>query len=396
MKLPIDLKAVIEAATDIESARNTPVSVSVLIDDSAPGDVAAHVRSAFVGAGAHARVTVGYFVGPAFSPYEGDDMAVIVAGFSEEVGRRAAEIRAAGVPVMVVTSMPRLVADMASAYGNPIPEGDLVAPEGVEGCEADGDAACESRDVAGAHVSVFAGIRAAKSAGAGAAAGSSGAGAAAGSAGATASSSDVSDAPIPIDAAAAAALDRRMGEWVVAACREKRLALALSFPFVRRPLSLEAVSATSFQNAGIGLVLFIPGADMPLMTLNLAKMLLQIAAAYGEPMSAARAKELAAIVGGAFACRSVARQVAGALPAIGWAVKAGVGYAGTKAMGLAAVEYFERGGNIAGLAGVVSAATAKATQIAGDVAATPAGARVFSTVKTAVRQGAASVLKKTE
>lgn len=384
MKLPIDLKAVIEAATDIESARSTPVSVSVLIDDSAPGDVAAHVRSAFVGAGAHARVTVGYFAGPAFSPYEGDDMAVIVAGFSEEVGRRAAEIRAAGVPVMVVTSMPGLVADMASAYGNPIPEGDLVAPEGVEGCEADGDAACASGEVAGAHVSVFTGIRAAKSAGAGAAAGF---------AGAAASSPD---APIPIDAAAACALDRRMGEWVVAACREKRLALALSFPFVRKPLSLEAVSATSLQNAGIGLVLFIPGADMPLMTLNQAKMLLQIAAAYGEPMSAARVKELAAIVAGGFACRSVARQVAGAVPGIGWAVKAGVGYAGTKAMGLAAIEYFERGGNIAGLAGVVSSATAKATQIAGDVAATPAGARVLSTVKTAVRQGAASVLKKTE
>ncbi|MDO5801875.1 MAG: hypothetical protein Q4Q56_09335 [Coriobacteriia bacterium] len=387
MKLPIDLMAVIEAATDIESARSTSVSVSVLIDDSAPGDVAAHVRSAFVGAGAYARVTVGYFAGPAFSPYEGDDMAVIVAGFSEEVGRRAAEIRAAGVPVMVVTSMPSLVADMASAYGNPIPEGDLVAPEGVEGCEADGDAACESGEVAGAHVSVFAGIRAAKSAGAGAAAGS---------AGAQAASPDVLDAPIPIDAAAACALDRRMGEWVVAACREKRLALALSFPFVRKPLSLEAVGATSLQNAGIGIVLFIPGADMPLMTLNQAKMLLQIAAAYGEPMSAARVKELAAIVAGGFACRSVARQVAGAVPAIGWAVKAGVGYAGTKAMGLAAVEYFERGGNIAGLAGVVSSATAKATQIAGDVAATPAGARVLSTVKTAVRQGAASVLKKTE
>ena len=381
MKLPIDLKAVIEAATDIESARSTPVSVSVLIDDSAPGDVAAHVRSAFVGAGAHARVTVGYFAGPAFSPYEGDDMAVIVAGFSEEVGRRAAEIRAAGVPVMVVTSMPGLVDDMASAYGNPIPEGDLVAPEGVEGCETDGDAACASGEVEGARVSVFAGIRAKGSAGS-----------AAGSAG----SSDDPDAPIPIDDAAAAALDRRMGEWVVAACREKRLALALSFPFVRRPLSLEAVGATSLQNAGIGLVLFIPGADMPLMTLNQAKMLLQIAAAYGEPMSAARVKELAAIVAGGFACRSVARQVAGAVPAIGWAVKAGVGYAGTKAMGLATIEYFERGGNIAGLAGVVSTATAKATQIAGDVAATPAGARVLSTVKTAVRQGAASVLKKTE
>lgn len=159
-----------------------------------------------------------------------------------------------------------------------------------------------------------------------------------------------------------------MGEWVVAACREKRLALALSFPFVRRPLSLEAVSATSLQNAGSASY-FSSGADMPLMTLNQAKMLLQIAAAYGEPMSVARVKELAAIVGGALRvsqrrppdCRA-------RCPAIGWAVKAGVGYAGTKAMGLAAVEYFERGGNIAGLAGVVSTATAKATQIAGDVA----------------------------
>ena len=355
MKLPIDLKAVIEAATDIESARNTPVSVSVLIDDSAPGDVAAHVRSAFVGAGAHARVTVGYFVGPAFSPYEGDDMAVIVAGFSEEVGRRAAEIRAAGVPVMVVTSMPRLVADMASAYGNPIPEGDLVAPEGVEGCEADGDAACESGDVAGAHVSVLAGIRAAKSAGAGAAAGSSGA---------AASSPDVSDAPIPIDAAAAAALDRRMGEWVVAACREKRLALALSFPFVRRPLSLEAVSATSLQNAGIGLVLFIPGADMPLMTLNQAKMVLQIAAAYGRPMGMERAKEILAVVGGAFGCRSIARTAVGYVPALGGVIRAGVGFGGTEAMGRAVIEYFEGGENVAGVTRVVE----KAATIAGEAA----------------------------
>ena len=355
MKLPIDLKAVIEAATDIESARNTPVSVSVLIDDSAPGDVAAHVRSAFVGAGAHARVTVGYFVGPAFSPYEGDDMAVIVAGFSEEVGRRAAEIRAAGVPVMVVTSMPRLVADMASAYGNPIPEGDLVAPEGVEGCEADGDAACESGEVAGAHVSVFAGIRAAKSAGAGAAAGSSGA---------AASSPDVSDAPIPIDAAAAAALDRRMGEWVVAACREKRLALALSFPFVRRPLSLEAVSATSLQNAGIGLVLFIPGADMPLMTLNQAKMVLQIAAAYGRPMGMERAKEILAVVGGAFGCRSIARTAVGYVPALGGVIRAGVGFGGTEAMGRAVIEYFEGGENVAGVTRVVE----KAATIAGEAA----------------------------
>ena len=87
-----------------------------------------------------------------------------------------------------------------------------------------------------------------------------------------------------------------MGEWIIAACKDKRLAFALAFPFVRRPLSLDAVRATSVQNAGVGVVVFIPGADMPIMTLNQAKMLLQIAAAYGQPLSAERIKELAASV----------------------------------------------------------------------------------------------------
>ncbi len=359
MKLPIDVAAVINAATDLESARTTPVSVSVLIDDTAPGDVAAHVRTAFLGAGSHARVTIGYFAGPAFEPYSGDDMAVIVAGTSEDVGARAAAIRAAGVPVMVVTSLPSLVGDLASAFGNPIPEGDLVAPKA---------SVPEQGDAAGVD----------------------------GAEGAPAHAEADIDAPIAIDEAAAASLDRRMGEWVVAACREKRLALALAFPFVRRPLSLEAVNATSLQNAGIGLVAFIPGADLPLMTLNQAKMLLQIAAAYGQPMSAARAKELAAVVAGGVACRNVAREVAGVVPGIGWAVKAAVGYAGTFAMGQAAVEYFERGGNISGLAGVVGVATSKAAKVASEAAATPVGSRVVGTAKSALRQGAASILKKTE
>ena len=97
-------------------------------------------------------------------------------------------------------------------------------------------------------------------------------------------------------------------------------AFALAFPFVRRPLSVDAVNATAVQNAGVGLVVFIPGADLPIMTLNQAKMLLQIAAAYGEPLGKERVKELAAVVGGAFACRSVARQIVAFVPALGWAV----------------------------------------------------------------------------
>lgn len=155
-----------------------------------------------------------------------------------------------------------------------------------------------------------------------------------------------------------------MGEWIIDACRDKRLAFALAFPFVRRPLSVDAVNATAVQNAGVGLVVFIPGADLPIMTLNQAKMLLQIAAAYGEPLGKERVKELAAVVGGAFACRSVARQIVAFVPALGWAVKAAIGYAGTLAMGRAAIEYFEDGGNVSGLVGVVSAARDKVVDAA--------------------------------
>ena len=107
------------------------------------------------------------------------------------------------------------------------------------------------------------------------------------------------------------------------------------------------------------------------MTLNQTKMVIQIeTAAYGQPLSADRVKELAAVVGGGgLACRTVARQVAGLVPAVGWAVKSGVGYAGTWAMGMAAAQYFEHGGDMAGVGAVVDEARAAASRAADGTAA---------------------------
>ena len=147
-----------------------------------------------------------------------------------------------------------------------------------------------------------------------------------------------------------------MGEWIIATCREKRLSFALAFPFVARPLSLDAVNATAVQNAGIGVVIFLPGADMPVMTANQMKMILQIAAAYGQPMTLERAKELLVVLGGAFAARSAARSIAGAVPGLGWAIKGAIGYTATLAMGRAAIEYFENGMGLMGAAGTVLSA----------------------------------------
>lgn len=144
-------------------------------------------------------------------------------------------------------------------------------------------------------------------------------------------------------------LMHKLGAWIAERVGEKRLAFAANFSVVRRAVAVEAVKSTAFQNAVIGGVMIVPGADMPLMTANQGKMLLQIAAAYGQPLGAERVKELAAVVGGGFAMRAVARQALSFVPGFGWAIKAGIGYTGTLAMGYAAVEYFEGGGSMQGL-----------------------------------------------
>lgn len=137
-----------------------------------------------------------------------------------------------------------------------------------------------------------------------------------------------------------------LGRWLADRLPKKRLALAAGFEFLRRSVSDEYVKSTAWQNALIGGVTIIPGADMPLMTGNQAKMVLQIAAAYGQKLDTERARELLAVVGGAFVFRAIARQLLDFVPGFGWALKAGVGYTGTIAMGKAAIAYFEDGADL--------------------------------------------------
>lgn len=347
MKLPLgakDVKSVIDAAVGTGEDMLAPVSASLYVDETAPADVVAHVRAAFAAASAQARISIKYLGKCTVEAEPDDDFAVIVAGLDEGVGAAAAKLRSEGVPVMVATTLPVLVDAIARSAGASVPAGDIVS------CAVAGPAteAAESEAARG----VFAVKAVAESEGC-----------------ADAVSREIDaenekeafDAAIAaepyfFDAPAAALLDQRMGEWVVEAVRPKRLAMARAFPFVRRPLALDAVNVTAVENAGIGLVPFLPGADFPLMTINQAKMMLQIAAAYGEPMDAGRAREVLGTVVGALACRSAARSLAGCVPGLGWAVRALVGYAGTQAIGRAAIECFECGGGAAGLAGAVGRA----------------------------------------
>ena len=56
-----------------------------------------------------------------------------------------------------------------------------------------------------------------------------------------------------------------------------------------------------------------------------------------------RIPEILAVVGAGLGFRTVAREALGLVPGLGWAVKGGVAYVGTKALGKAATAYFEQG-----------------------------------------------------
>ena len=161
-----------------------------------------------------------------------------------------------------------------------------------------------------------------------------------------------------------------LADWAMTRLDKLGTALGHNFEFVRRAVARDIVKRCAWQNAVIGVVVFIPGADMPLMTLNQGKMLLQIAAAYGQSLDTDRIKELGAVVAGGFLFRTFAREMLGFVPGFGWAIKGGIAYTGTMAMGMAAITYFEDG---ADLGGVVRALTERAGEAVARVKGMRAG-----------------------
>jgi uncharacterized protein (DUF697 family) len=152
----------------------------------------------------------------------------------------------------------------------------------------------------------------------------------------------------PAEVALPAALSREavlhdLAPRVVAALDEDYvIPLGRGYPALRRAACEELIHKNARQNAVIGL-LPIPGADMPAITANQGRMVLGIAATFGEELSLERARELLGVLAAGFGLRALARQVVKLVPVGGWAASAAIGYAGTLAMGRAAVLYFERG-----------------------------------------------------
>lgn len=136
----------------------------------------------------------------------------------------------------------------------------------------------------------------------------------------------------------------RIAEVVASVAEENGYALAARLPALRPAVVEAIVRRFSRQNGVLGVAIFVPGPAFPVLTLNQLRMVFRIAAAYGQEIDRERVPEVLAIIGAGLGFRTIAREALGFVPGLGWAVKGGVAYAGTKALGKAAVAYFEQGG----------------------------------------------------
>ena len=90
---------------------------------------------------------------------------------------------------------------------------------------------------------------------------------------------------------------------------DKDVSCAANFKFCRDVATARLVSRCAARNAFMGVADFIPGAGMPLMTMNQVNLGFDMAATYGKGLSIGRAPEVVVVVLAGFAYRSVARVV---------------------------------------------------------------------------------------
>jgi uncharacterized protein (DUF697 family) len=127
---------------------------------------------------------------------------------------------------------------------------------------------------------------------------------------------------------------------IASALGERGAGLAARLPVLRDAVVDELIRSCARKNAVIAAAVFVPGVDMPVLTLNQVRLVLRIGQAYGREIDQSRLPELLGVVGAGLGFRTIARELLDFVPFAGWAAKGAVAYAGTKALGEAARRYF--------------------------------------------------------
>lgn len=123
---------------------------------------------------------------------------------------------------------------------------------------------------------------------------------------------------------------------------EKEIAFAANFPFMRIAAANRVMSSCALTNLATGALVFVPGADYPVMVAAQMGMMLQLASIFGKPISVDRAYEAAGILLSGYALRIVSRAICRSAGHLSFVVKALIAGGGTYLMGRALTALYER------------------------------------------------------
>lgn len=141
-------------------------------------------------------------------------------------------------------------------------------------------------------------------------------------------------------------LERDLARWCIANLSELRLSLGAAFPFMRRVIAADLTRQTALENGVVAAVFFLPGPDLPILTLNQCKLLYQIAVVHEVPLTKERLVDVALVVVSAFGLRTLTRVALRKLAPIGWLVRGATALGATLALGHIAAGLYSRGGGI--------------------------------------------------
>ena len=147
---------------------------------------------------------------------------------------------------------------------------------------------------------------------------------------------------IPISGKTGANVAEDLIPALIEASPEAALAIGRQLPEFRRVAAERLVRNAALISLAAGLEP-IPLVDIPIILGNQVRMVLRLAAIYGEPLSAQYIRELVSAVAGGLAMRFVAEEASKAVPFGGDLVSGAIAAGGTWAMGRVAIEYFESG-----------------------------------------------------
>ncbi len=145
---------------------------------------------------------------------------------------------------------------------------------------------------------------------------------------------------IPISAEKETGLADRLFPRIIEAHPPLAISLGRALPAYRRQAGRRLMRNASTFNALVGAEP-VPGLDIPLLLSIQVRLVLRLAAVYGQSMTACNAKELISTIAGGMAFRYLAASAAKLLPGVGWVVSGAVAAISTWTIGQVAIRYFD-------------------------------------------------------